>query len=105
MVPVRANIMECPERVVEGMLYDIEDAGLAKLDYYEGYPREYRRLTVAVETKMGNFAGVIAYKATEKRERTGLVPPRTYVQHLLAARDVLSPAYTLEIEAWLERAV
>ena len=88
-----ANIVPDPAGVVEGALYELDDAALAVLDTYEDYPTCYGRQQVTVVLADGRSLLAITYVANPERVRAGLRPSRTYLRHLLAGRDLLSPAY------------
>lgn len=91
-----ANIVPAVNDVVEGVLYDIYDADLQKLDEYEGYPEHYDRQKLTVLTAAGEEEA-IAYIACPDKIREGLKPTRKYLAHLLAAKDMLSEDYYLRL--------
>jgi len=95
-----ANIVQFENGIVEGVLYDIEDSDLSKLDRYEGYPDHYKRVEVKVQLDDRQGVEAVSYIAQPDRARYGLMPSRDYLSHLLAARDVLSEAYRRKLEAW-----
>ena len=49
-----ANIVKDPEGIVEGILYEIEESDLSKLDKFEGYPLHYRRTRIYVKLDNGD---------------------------------------------------
>jgi|LSQX01.2.fsa_nt_gb gamma-glutamylcyclotransferase len=87
-----ANIVPEAKGVVEGVLYEIQEADLKNLDKYEGYPDNYDRQKVKVLTVTGQEEA-IAYIACPDKIREGLKPAREYLVHLLAAKDMLSEDY------------
>lgn len=48
-----ANIVPDAKEFVEGVLYDLSDTDIEKLDQYEGYPVHYDRRQVKVMTGTG----------------------------------------------------
>lgn len=87
-----ANINEDPEGTVEGILYDIVDQHLPRLDESERYPDHYGRIEVTVETKDGAVT-CTTYQARPDKVASGLTPSRNYLNHILAAKDFLSWQY------------
>lgn len=87
-----ANINEDPSGRVEGILYDIVDAHLDRLDESERYPDHYLRIEVMVETEQGPVPS-IAYQASPDKVAGGLRPSRNYLDHILKAKDFLSWQY------------
>ncbi len=87
-----ANINEDPEGTVEGLLYDIDDAHLGRLDESERYPDHYTRIEVTVETEDGMVLAT-SYQAQPDKIADGLKPSRNYLNHILAAKDFLSWQY------------
>ena len=87
-----ANINEDPEGRVEGILYEIDDGHLDRLDESERYPSHYDRILVVVETNSSKRE-CWTYKAQPDKIATGLIPSRNYLNHILSARDFLSRQY------------
>lgn len=87
-----ANIEIDSDGVVEGVIYDIVDDDVCRLDESERYPGHYTRITVTVETPSG-IEKCQAYQAQPDKVADGLVPSRNYLNHILAARDFLSKQY------------
>jgi gamma-glutamylcyclotransferase (GGCT)/AIG2-like uncharacterized protein YtfP len=87
-----ANLAEAPESNVEGVLYEIVDHHLPRLDQSERYPEHYTRIEVTVHTRAGSVA-CTCYQAQPDKVATGLKPSRNYLNHILAARDFLSWQY------------
>jgi gamma-glutamylcyclotransferase (GGCT)/AIG2-like uncharacterized protein YtfP len=86
-----ANINEDSHGCVEGVLYDIRDEHLDRLDRSERYPEHYDRIQVVVETDDGDQE-CFAYQAQPDKLAAGLVPSRSYLDHILA-NDFLSRQY------------
>jgi len=95
-----ANVVKFEKGIVEGVLYEIPDSDLSKLDRFEGYPDHYDRLMIKVQLDDGQKLEAIIYIAQPDRIAEGLKPSRDYLDHLLAARDILSESYRRELEAW-----
>ncbi len=85
-----ANIVPDENCVVEGILYKITWAGIRNLDKHEGYPTEYDRVLLKVQ---GIEKEILTYIAHPHRTSEGLKPSRDYLNHLLAAEDILSQDY------------
>lgn len=78
---------------VEGVLYDILEEDILKLDPYEGYPEHYDRKYFAVSVEPEGFLDAIAYVAKPDQTRENLKPRKDYVERLIKGSDLLSPAY------------
>ena len=87
-----ANINSDSTAIVEGVIYEIPDEHLQRLDESERYPEHYARLSVQVETESG-VMDCQAYQAQPDKQADGLVPSRNYLNHILAARDLFSKPY------------
>jgi gamma-glutamylcyclotransferase (GGCT)/AIG2-like uncharacterized protein YtfP len=92
-----ANVVPTPGRHVEGVLYDILEESLARLDDSERVPEHYERIAVVVTTASG-VVNCFTYRARPDKTATGLIPSRNYVSHILAAGSLLSEAY----RKWLD---
>ena len=89
----RANIAFRPGSSVEGVLYELAStAEIAKLDPYEGTPLYYSREILPLHTVSGIKSGWV-YIANPAAIVEGLLPPRWYLQHLLAGKEFLSKQY------------
>ena len=95
-----ANIMQKQGATVYGTLTLMEPRGLEVLDHYEGVAGgHYRRETLMIDCPaLSKPVEAVAYIAV-KDLADGLLPPRFYLDHLLAGRDLLPADYTL----WLEQ--
>jgi cation transport regulator ChaC len=87
-----ANIEADAEGSVEGILYDIADQHLERLDQSERYPEHYGRIEVTVSDGATRQA-CFAYQAQPDKLAEGLRPSRNYLNHILAASDFLSRQY------------
>lgn len=90
---VYANIMVSENDIIEGVLYEFPDVEISKLDKFEGVPNHYRKIQVNIEDQNGTIASAITYVAKEDKIVDGLLPQKEYLNHLLAAQDLLSPLY------------
>jgi hypothetical protein len=90
-----ANVVEDPAGLVEGTLNRMPPAGLDLLDVDEGVNLgQYRRHAVRVmRVDMSVLVDAVMYVALPSVVATGLRPPRWYLDHLLAGRDLLSRQY------------
>lgn len=89
----RANIQYAPLQRVEGVLYQLEShREIAKLDPFEGAPRYYGRERYTIETSEGVIPAWV-YVANPAVIGEGVLPPKWYVEHLLAGKEYLSDDY------------
>ena len=95
-----ANIVQYENGIVEGVLYDIEDSDLSRLDRHEGYPDHYKRVEVRVQPDDRQEVEAVTYVAQPDRVRYELMPSRDYLNHLLAAGDILSESYRRKLQLW-----
>ncbi|MFW5700223.1 MAG: gamma-glutamylcyclotransferase family protein [Cyclobacteriaceae bacterium] len=92
-----ANIMPVENSWVEGVVYEIEEAGLKILDGFEGYPNRYSRQILPVE--VGNqITRAHTYIAHKAEIADGLKPEIIYLRYLLDAKDLLSADYYFKLE-------
>ena len=87
-----ASIVESPGEAVEGILYDIVDEHLGRLDESERYPDHYDRIEIIIEVE-GEDLPCFVYKAQPDKVAFGLKPSRNYLNHILSAKDFLSVQY------------
>ncbi len=94
-----ANIVPAPGGVVHGTLNALPDAGFDVLDIYEGVAdRHYERRKIhVVRADTGEPVEAIVYVALMQAE--GLKPQRSYLECLLAGRDLLPPDYWDQLAA------
>lgn len=90
-----ASLELCRTSRVEGVLYWLEvPEEITKMDRFEKTPVNYSREMVAITA--ASSEQVIwswTYFANPAVRKTGLKPPRSYLEHLLAGRDFLSESY------------
>lgn len=96
-----ANVMEDPVGLVEGTLNRMLPAGLDLLDGDEGVSiGQYSRRPVrVVRVDTGMPVDAVMYVALPAVIATGLRPSRSYLDRLLAGRDLLTPAYYAALAA------
>ncbi|MBV6513751.1 MAG: gamma-glutamylcyclotransferase [Ignavibacteriales bacterium] len=90
----RATILPSErESFVEGVLYEIDERDLEKLDKPERYPTHYSRIEVTVSCAENPSVKAIAYQANPQFVQDGLKPMQGYLESLLAAKPFLSEDY------------
>lgn len=101
-----SSIVETPGEIVQGVIYECDEADLKNLDYIPGiYVPAYKRETFVVLGEDGKWHTVELYRLYEPQ---GPFPPsRAYVEGMLAgAREIgLSPDYIAKIEGWLQESI
>lgn len=95
-----ANIVEDKEGIVEGILYEIKDSDIKKLDSYEGYPWHYNRREVEVKLDNGQKVKAVTYIANPDKVKEGLNPSKEYLYRLLKGCDLLSEEYCEKLRKW-----
>lgn len=95
-----ANIEKDERSLVEGILYTIQDLDIEKLDGYEGYPNNYKKLKVRVKLDNGEEDEAITYVANPNKVKNGLKPSKNYLDHLLKGCDLLSEEYCEKLKKW-----
>jgi gamma-glutamylcyclotransferase len=88
-----ANVVPDRHSSVEGVLYELDEAGLAKLDISEGSPDHYSRRELEVVTSKGKKMTAEVYIASDPKVRPGLRPSKSYMANLLAGADLLPKEY------------
>lgn len=95
-----ANLVIDHSAVVEGVLYWLDGADeITKMDPFEVTPINYSRDIVEVDTQQGPRLSW-TYFANPALRMAGLQPPRSYMNHLLAGKTYLSPAYYERLVDW-----
>lgn len=113
-----ANVVRAPGEIVEGVLYWLAGtAEIGKMDRFESAPINYSREVVQVrviaaqlpEKEPGDLKSTQAtetvlstwtYFANAAVRRADLLPPRSYLNHLLAGRRFLSDDYYSMLADW-----
>lgn len=93
-----ANIMPMQNARVEGVLYEIDEAGIKILDGFEGFPHRYSREILPVEVN-GEYIDAQVYIAQVAETARNLKPEIVYLQYLLDAKDLLSADYYFKLES------
>lgn len=93
-----ANLQESKNKLVEGVLYNINEVGRKKIDLAEGYPDHYNRIKVKVELASREEIEVETYIANPNKTKSSLKPSKEYLGYLLKAKDVLSKEYYTKLE-------
>lgn len=89
-----ANIMPKKGSIVEGIVYDVSENDIKKLDKFEGYPKHYYRDYLDVKLKNGDI--VKAYVYIAKGEWISVEELKTtnkYKENILKGREMLSNNY------------
>lgn len=87
-----ANIVADENGIVEGVVYKITVQGLYNLDKVEGYPVHYNRVRLIIDLD-GSQETVKTYIAQPDKTKEGLRPSKSYMEHLLRAKDYMSGEY------------
>ncbi len=90
---VFANIEPEKDGIVEGILYDVSEADILKLDQFEKFPDHYKKIWIDVYLNNSTSDKAITYIAQSERIQNGLKPSREYMAHLLKGCDCLSEDY------------
>ncbi|WP_106479057.1 gamma-glutamylcyclotransferase family protein [Phytohalomonas tamaricis] len=94
-----ANVRPAAGHHVEGVLYElVEDAQISLMDPFEGYPVEYDRQLMVIESREGPIEAWV-YIASAARTGERLRPAQEYMHHLLAGRAFLSESYHAKLQA------
>ena len=113
-----ANVVFAPQRQVEGVLYWLAAADeITKMDRFESTPVNYSREIVWVDVAERALPAEFelppprsedstvpvtswTYFANPAVRQSGLIPPRSYLNHLLEGRSYLSSEYQQMLERW-----
>ena len=93
-----ANIEESEGDTVAGIIFDISESHLEKLDKFEGAPVHYRREKINVISG-GNKIECITYVAQNDYIVEGLKPTEDYIKFLIEGSSLLSPDYQKMLES------
>jgi len=81
----KADLMDDRRNHVHGLVYDVPEASLDRLDVYESVERgRYRRQEVIVQTENGEFSCAV-YRGA--RFRAGLKPSKDYLDRLIRGAE------------------
>jgi cation transport regulator ChaC len=95
-----ANIVRFENGIVEGVLYEIKDSDLPKLDEHEEYPDQYERVGVEVVLDNRQRTKAFTYQARADKVKFGLKPTTEHVGHLMSAANLLSESYRRKLSVW-----
>ena len=88
-----ANIKFYVGGIVWGLVYDLIEEELSKIDEFEGVKlKHYNRISLPAHVNDKDVQ-VVAYIADPSRIQEGLLPDRKYLSHLLAAENLLPFEY------------
>lgn len=93
-----ANIIPVKGKMVEGILYEIDQSGIEILDGFEGYPVKYTRELLPIKSNDGMIEAHV-YIAQPEETTEHLMPEIIYLQYLLDAKDLLSAEYYHHLES------
>ncbi|NIQ02354.1 MAG: gamma-glutamylcyclotransferase [Nitrospinaceae bacterium] len=91
----QANISPTTDNLgmMEGVLYEMEDSYLARLDEIYGYPEEYTRKKLRLTKHDFTFVDGIVYIAQVNRTRKGLIPTKEMLNKFKGCRKILTRLY------------
>ncbi|MBW1689895.1 MAG: gamma-glutamylcyclotransferase [Deltaproteobacteria bacterium] len=95
-----ANIVQFENGIVEGLLYEIREEDLSKLDEHEGCPDQFERIEVEVLSDSWQRVKAFTYGARPDKVKSGLKPTMEHIGHLLAAGNLLSESYRRKLSVW-----
>ena len=107
-----ANLIYEPESRVEGVLYWLSTVTeIEKMDPFERAPINYSREVVRVEVSTADLRSISGeqdsslvptwtYFANPAVRQPDLLPPRSYLDHLLAGERFLSSDYLAMLRRW-----
>lgn len=89
------NIEPTPNNagMMEGVLYEMDERFLEKLDELHGYPQEYMRKYLRVIRHDFTFTNAIVYIAKPDRTAKGLKPSKKMMKTMRAAKKTMSMLY------------
>jgi len=93
-----ANIIPKESSIVEGIIYEVNEESIQKLDVREGFPNHYQRLEMPVWDDMGRFFKCATYIANPNKIKENLKPERWYLNHLLEGKEFLSENYFSDLK-------
>jgi len=89
-----ANIIPSNKDVVEGILYDVTEEDIKKLDKFEGYPKHYDKKILTIKLSTGDLTHAIVYVAKDDWvSETTLNSTIDYKNFILEGVNFLSAKY------------
>lgn len=80
-----ADIVVDPDFEVWGLIYELSEEDLHRLDDYEGYPDVYTRFQTHVKTQSGSISNVWVYTVVQKKN---FIPPTKAYMELIKSAAV-----------------
>ena len=98
---VAANIMSHPTRKVWGILVELNDDDLEKMDMHEGHPNHYERKKLDLFSENSSHVSAYIYTAHPKCIVKGQLPRSEYLGHIIKGAKMcgLPSDYINAIEA------
>lgn len=94
-----ANLVPEKDKITEGVLYEINDEDIEKLDKFEGYPNHYDKKTIKVKMENGDEVDALVYIAQADKIKDDLKPTKEYLNHLKEGRDLISEDYNNSLQS------
>jgi len=89
-----ANVIPDEHSVVEGILYEIYENDIKKLDKFEGFPKHYGKETLMIRLQDGSMVSSIVYVANLNWvSKTELKATEEYKNFILEGREYISENY------------
>lgn len=89
-----ANIIKDNESEVEGIIYDVNEKDIKKLDKYEGYPKHYSKYFIEIKSEDDKYKNCLIYIANPEWVVTGEIKTmKGYKDYILEGKDFLSEKY------------
>ncbi|MGM0641556.1 MAG: gamma-glutamylcyclotransferase family protein [Thermotogota bacterium] len=85
------------EDIIEGILYELDNCEMKEIDRKEGFPTQYNKYRINVETDDGTVQAFV-YIAQPEWINNNLKPPKFYINNMLKGKDLISPNYLNFIE-------
>jgi gamma-glutamylcyclotransferase (GGCT)/AIG2-like uncharacterized protein YtfP len=94
-----ADIVKSVGSTVPGLVYEISDADMIRLDNFEGHPIHYRRFSISVKMTDGADINCETYEVNKKSE--AIAPSKNYLGIMLSAAETYKfpSTYTDQLRA------
>ena len=90
--------MYSPGKLVEGILYSVNEEDLLILDKFEGVAaKQYKRHKIEVRKNKKNSISAVTYKALNTRKVSA--PTEEYLSYILEGKEFLSPGYYTKLKS------
>lgn len=91
-----ANVMLSEKDKVEGILYEVSENDIKKLDKFEGFPKHYRKELLTITLINGDLKQAIVYIANSNWvSKTELKSTKEYKNYILEGINYISNNYYL----------